>query len=267
MTTTVIILGFRSGKPDAVSPCSGYLLEHDGTRILVDCGPGINGSLIARNITTAIDAIVITHLHQDHSLDIVPLAHNRLLPHASAPQIPLYVPEKALGKLRELDDWLEVPTDPDVRHPLATAFDFRTMPGDGTTRIDLPGGIGLTTFAVHHAVPSTALRFATPDGTVTFSSDTSICDEVVDAARDVDLLLCEGTYPRKDPKMLAEHGHMTADQTGLVAQRAGAQHLVVTHLMGEDDSESLLLARDAAPDVERVGVAQVGLEIPVGKGE
>lgn len=262
MPARLTVLGFRSGKPDAVSPCSGYLVEDRGRRILVDCGPGIMAQLIARDISLELDAVVLAHLHQDHCLDIVPLAHNRLLPHASAPRIPLFAPEQALSALRALDDWLEVPSDPDVRLPLAAAFDIRPLPGDGSTTT-LPGGIPLASYSVRHAVPSTALRMKLSSGVLTFSSDTGWCDGLLEAAREADVFVCEATYPRKDPAMLAEHGHLTADLTGRCAQEAGVGHLVVSHLMGEDDSGSLLLAREAAPDVSRCTLAQVGLVLDV----
>lgn len=265
MPATVTVLGFRSGKPDAVSPCSGYLVEDRGQRVLVDCGPGIMAELIARDITLEIDAIVLTHLHQDHCLDIVPLAHNRLLPHAGAPRVPLYVPEQALPALQALDDWLEVPSDPNVRHPLAAAFEFHTLPGDGSTTL-LPGDIALASYDVRHAVPSTALRLTLSSGVLTFSSDTGWCDNLLEAARGADVFVCEATYPAKDPAMLAEHGHLTADLTGRSAQESGVGRLVVSHLMGEDDSRSLLLARDAAPDVPRCTLAQVGLVVDVAPG-
>lgn len=262
--TRLTVLGFRAGRPDADSACSGYLVEHAGTMILVDCGPGIVTELVSRGLEHRIDGIVLTHLHQDHMFDTVPLAFTRLLTRTPPPRIPLWVPEDSVGTLAELDRWVAVPTDPLVGRPLATAFDIRPLHRDGTTTIPVADGITLTAFAARHAVPSASLRFRLGDRTLAFSSDTGWCDGVLAAAGGADVFVCEATYLDADPAMLAEHGHLTAELTGKLAATAGVGRLVVSHLLGYDDAESFDAARAAAGQVP-VTAARSGLIVPVGR--
>src|SRR4029453_8238452 len=55
--------------------CSGYLIEEEGTTVLVDCGNGVFAKLREHIDYVAIDAIVISHLHADHFLDLVPYSY------------------------------------------------------------------------------------------------------------------------------------------------------------------------------------------------
>lgn len=262
MTATLTVLGYRAGRPDAGSACSGYLVTDGSMRLLVDCGPGVITELLSRGLEHRLDAIVLTHLHQDHCLDVLPLAFTRLLTSAPVPRIPLWVPEDAMPDLETLDQWAEVPTDPAVGRPLSTAFDIKPLPRDGNTTQTI-AGVSLTGYRAKHAVPSAALRFGLSSGTLTFSSDTGWCSGVVDAARDADVFVCEATYLDADPAMLADHGHLTAGSTGALAAEAGVGHLIVSHLIGENDDACYATARSAASQVEGCTLARVGLDVPV----
>ena len=55
--------------------CSGYLVEEDGICLLVDCGNGVFGKLRRYRDYGAVDAVVISHLHADHFLDLVPYSY------------------------------------------------------------------------------------------------------------------------------------------------------------------------------------------------
>ncbi len=55
--------------------CSGYLVENEDTKILVDCGPGVLGRLMNRIDLKDLDAIFLTHLHFDHTSDLLPLRY------------------------------------------------------------------------------------------------------------------------------------------------------------------------------------------------
>jgi ribonuclease BN (tRNA processing enzyme) len=262
VTTRLTVLGFRAGRPDATSACSGYLVEHGDTRILVDCGPGIATQLLARGLEHRLDAVLLTHLHQDHMFDVVPLAFSRLLTKAPPARIPLLVPDDSIDTLAALDDWVAVPTDPAVGRPLATAFDIAPLVRDGASPVRLADDVTVTAFAARHAVPSASLRFALGDRTLAFSSDTGWCDGVLAAATGADVFVCECTYLDADPAMLTEHGHLTAELTGRLAQAAGVGRLVVSHLLGYDDEASFAAARAAAGPVP-VTAASAGLVVPV----
>jgi ribonuclease BN (tRNA processing enzyme) len=238
-------------------------VRHDDTTILVDCGPGVLTQILARGLEYRLDGIVLTHLHQDHMFDLVPLAFTRLLTKTPPPRIPLWVPEDSVETLDALDEWVAVPTDPLVGRPIATAFDVRPLVRDGASPITVAPEITLTPFRAQHAVPSASLRFDL-DGTIlAFSSDTGWCDGVLAAARGADVFVCETTYLEADPAMLREHGHLTAQLTGRLASEAGAKHLIVSHLLGYDDEASFQTARNAADRVREVTLARAGLDVAV----
>ena len=55
--------------------CSGYLIEDGNTKILVDCGPGVLSRLQSFIDIKTLDAIYLTHLHYDHTSDLLPLRY------------------------------------------------------------------------------------------------------------------------------------------------------------------------------------------------
>ena len=69
------VLGKSPSWQDAGGACSGYLIEEDGTAVLVDCGNGVFAKLRERIDYVDVDAVVISHLHADHFLDLVPYSY------------------------------------------------------------------------------------------------------------------------------------------------------------------------------------------------
>src|SRR5687768_5271849 len=69
------VLGKSPSWQDAGGACSGYLLEDGGTAMLIDCGNGVFGKLRERIDYVDVDAVVISHLHADHFLDLVPYSY------------------------------------------------------------------------------------------------------------------------------------------------------------------------------------------------
>src|SRR5919199_940371 len=69
------VLGKSPSWQDAGGACSGYLIEEDGTTVLVDCGNGVFAKLREHIDYVDVDAVVISHLHADHFLDVVPYAY------------------------------------------------------------------------------------------------------------------------------------------------------------------------------------------------
>ena len=65
------VLGKSPSWQDAGGACSGYLITAGDTTLLLDCGNGIFGKLRERVDYTDVDAVLITHLHADHFIDLV----------------------------------------------------------------------------------------------------------------------------------------------------------------------------------------------------
>ena len=71
----ITVLGKSPSWQDAGGACSGYLVEDGETSLLLDCGNGVFAKLRERVDYTDVDAVLISHLHADHFLDLVPYAY------------------------------------------------------------------------------------------------------------------------------------------------------------------------------------------------
>jgi ribonuclease BN (tRNA processing enzyme) len=222
------VLGSNATAPTAEGPASCYLLHTGDGVLLVDAGPGSLLSYCARHRLDRLRGIVVTHLHADHSLDLMAWAYRWTFPEV-LPRIPLYYPAGEAERLAAFDAVFGIPTLPTMNSPIAQSFEPREMAMDGTTSYEV-AGTAFRSFRAHHSVPSAALRFEDPDGrVVAFSSDTGYCEAVVRAAEGADLFVCEATYLEADEQALTGHGHLTAAMAGDLAAEAGAGHLLLTH--------------------------------------
>ena len=97
----ITVLGKSPAWQDAGGACSGYLVEADACAVLLDCGNGVFSKLRSHLEYLEVDAVVITHLHADHILDLVPVrvgAHLRAAPAARAGRRPSRAPPRPPGR-------------------------------------------------------------------------------------------------------------------------------------------------------------------------
>src|SRR5881398_1508385 len=70
----ITVLGKSPSWQDADGACSGYLIQKGDTSLVLDAGNGVFGKLRRFVDYVDVDAVVISHLHADHFLDLVPFA-------------------------------------------------------------------------------------------------------------------------------------------------------------------------------------------------
>ncbi|SBW20978.1 MBL fold metallo-hydrolase [Protofrankia symbiont of Coriaria ruscifolia] len=219
------ILGCSGTYPGPRSACSSYLVESDGFRLVLDAGNGSMGELQRHCDLRDIDALLVSHLHGDHCLDLVVSSYaRRYHPEGMPPKLPVYGPINTQERLcAAFERWPE--------DSLADIYDFRTIsPGRldvGPFRIDLE--------RVAHPVEAFGMRVTAQGRSLTYSGDTSACDELVQLARDTDLFLCESAFldvPDNPPGV-----HLSGREAGEHATKAGAGRLVLTHLVPWGDAE------------------------------
>ena len=217
----ITVLGKSPAWQDADGACSGYLVEGGGRTVLLDCGPGVFAKLRRFADYVAVDTVVITHLHADHVLDLVPFASGiryrawegepprpRLLAPPGAPET--FARLCAGGSMSE--DHIELAFDLVVYDPAA------------------PVGIGdleVRFQPVPHYIPCNAVEFALDGARFTFSSDCGPSPELCAFAAGTDLLLIEATLPEAEAP--DDRGHLTPFEAGEHGARAGARRLVLTH--------------------------------------
>ncbi|HZX06831.1 MBL fold metallo-hydrolase [Kribbella sp.] len=205
------VLGSATPYPSADNPCSGYLVTAGDTRIWMDAGTGTLGPLQRHTRLDELDAIWISHLHADHSADLLTAYYGALYADLTLPApIPLYGPP---GIADRLAGFL---TNGPTRSPIESAFAITELSDGHSATV---GTVRLTSRAVEHGMPAFAVRVES-GGSLVYSGDTAPCAALTELADGCDALLCEADGP--DPT------HHTPEQAGLTA--AGAGRLIVTHV-------------------------------------
>jgi ribonuclease BN (tRNA processing enzyme) len=69
----LVVLGGSAASPNAGAGCSGYLVQHGDDNVVLDLGPGTLPELRRHTDYRTLRAVVISHLHPDHTLDLVAL--------------------------------------------------------------------------------------------------------------------------------------------------------------------------------------------------
>ncbi len=212
----VTVLGSNGTYPTPGSPTSGYLVEHDDTKIWTDAGSGTFAALQAVCDPWDLDAVILTHEHSDHCLDV--LGFHYALRYGERPfaAVPTYAPDSVRQRLLAFLGRSE--------HPLTDVLDFRPVAGGDRVTV---GAFDLVFANASHPVPTVAVRFEAGDATLVYSSDTGCSDEVERLAKGADLFMVEASYQGRTKPW--EH-HLTAYEAGEMGERAGVASLLLTHL-------------------------------------
>jgi len=228
----VTVLGKSPSWPDAGGACSGYLVQDEQTTALVDCGSGVFAKLRGVCNYAAVDVVVISHMHADHFIDLVPFAcaltygprHGTgrprlLLPAGGADALQMLA--RGGGHDDLMDGAFAVSEYDPADSVAANSLTIRFSP-------------------VPHFIATYAIEVSSTEGggRFTFGSDHRLTDALDTFAADTDLLLLEATLPA--PESESSHGHMTAAEAGKVAARCNARRLVLTHISDESDSDRAL---------------------------
>jgi ribonuclease BN (tRNA processing enzyme) len=233
----VTVLGKSPSWQDADGACSGYLIEEDGTTLVLDCGNGVFAKLRRHVDYVDVDAVVLSHLHADHFLDLVPFSYAltyaprqqpvpvHTWPGTDTPARPmLYAPRGGRETFRRVvgawgnEDLIE------------KAFDLVEYAPDDAIEV---GGLRLRFCEVPHFVPTCAVELVSSNGggRFVYGADSAPTDRLVEFADGADLLMVEATLPR--PEREGPRGHLTPHEAGLHAARARAGRVVLTHLSDE----------------------------------
>jgi ribonuclease BN (tRNA processing enzyme) len=212
------VVGCSGSYPGPDSAASCYLLEQDGYRLLLDLGSGALGPLQRQIPLGDVNAIVLSHLHADHCLDVCPyVVFRRYHPGGPLPSIPLLGPAGT-------HDRLAVAYDPAARTGLRDVFACSAV----TTGQRELGPFQLRFERVNHPVETYAIRAEAAGVALTYSGDTGVSDALVRLAEGSTALLCEASFPPAPD--LPPDLHLTGRQAGEHAAKAGVGRLLVTHV-------------------------------------
>jgi ribonuclease BN (tRNA processing enzyme) len=236
----ITVLGKSPSWQDTDGACSGYLIEEGGYGLVLDCGNGVFSKLRRYRDYVDVDAVLISHLHADHFLDLIPFSYALTYaprqqpvpvggwPGTSTPARPeLYAPRGATAMFRHIAGcWGQ-------EELIERAFALREYePWD-----ELEAGPFRIRFCeVPHFMTTFAIELRSNGGSrFTYSADCSPNAELIQFAHETDLLLIEATLPR--PERTGVRGHLTPAEAGEHGRLAGAKRLVITHFSDELDSE------------------------------
>lgn len=219
------IIGCSGSYPGPDSPASCYLVEAeaDGRRwsVLFDFGNGALGALQRHREVDEIDAVVLSHLHPDHCLDLCSyyVVRNYDPLGRFDTKLPVYAPRGARERLTRAYA-VDKPED------LTTAYDFADLADRESFTI---GALTVTPFLVNHPVEAYGLRVEADGAVLAYTGDTDTCDALVDLERDADLVLTDSAFvDGRDDGM--EGVHLTGSRAARAAAQAGARRLMLTHI-------------------------------------
>jgi ribonuclease BN (tRNA processing enzyme) len=236
----VHVVGCSPAWPNPGGAQSGYLVEEDGRRVLLDCGPGVLPRLRRLEGWPQVDAIVITHFHLDHWGDLVPWAFGGLF--GAGREVPapeLWLPRGGRDTLHGLDPVL-------YANAVLELFDVHEY--EERTPFTAAGFELVAYRMLHYALESYGLRVSNEERTVAYSADSAPCPGLIHLARKADLFLCEATLAQPEQGI---RGHLTWDEAQEAFETAGASRLLIIH------------RPDELPLPEGVERAYDGLELDV----
>ena len=242
MELTVLGCSGSYNAPPA-GACSGYLLRDGATTIWMDCGHGSFTNLQRQLDPGELSAVVITHEHPDHCVDVYGL-HVLLRYALERSGVPVFAPGGAEERLGTLAHW-------------GDTFDWHAIDDGARTTV---GSIDLAFSRTDHPPPTFAVEAAGADGRrLVYTSDTGPGWSVDAFAPDAELVLSEASYEESD---LRSPIHLSGKMAGAAARDARAQRLVLTHLWPRVDP-AVVLAEGSEAFGDAVTLAAVDLIVPV----
>src|SRR6266516_1340357 len=212
------VLGSHGTWPGTGGECSGYLVTSGSFHLWLDAGTGTFARLQEHVAPGDIDAVLITHGHADHFLDVIPAFYARHYGDLGQAGLPFYSPAGFM-------DLAALLVSENGRNVMAEAYAFDQMEAGRVVEV---GPFRVTSFEMTHiGVYSLGYRIQAEGHTLAYTGDTGPCEEAIELARGADLFLCEATY--QDP-MDHTFFHLSAEQAAEHAARADVRRLVLTHL-------------------------------------
>ena len=246
------VLGRSPARPNPGEACAGYLVEGGDARLLVDIGPGVVAQLLRFHHPSDLDAVIVSHMHADHMLDLVTLryvypwrrlaADERLrviLPPGSADQ--LLDLARGVGGARHFEDAFQL-----SEHDGGTSFGFRSM--------------AITPRETQHYIPCWGFRFEADERRLSYTADTAPCAGLSDLADDADLVLSEATLRSldEDAQPPEPRGHLTPAEAATAAREGGSRDLLLTHLPVDGDGAAWARTEASAAFGSEVAIAEPG---------
>ncbi len=226
------VLGSGTSVPSKNRGNSGYVLETEKETILIDGGAGAIRKLPLLGLSIwDITKIFYSHLHIDHTQDLVPLlfaykngAEKLFSPH----KVEIYAHNDFANYFKSLQElyghWIMSDNIKTVFTPVLNSF----------LHFD---SFSVQTAQVSHTPQSIAYRFESKKGkSLLYSGDTDYCNELVSLSSNCSVMLVECSFPDE----LECPGHMTPEKASRLIEESQPERVILTHIYPENDDRSLI---------------------------
>jgi ribonuclease Z len=272
----IVFLGTGGPLPNADRCGAGQVVAAGDTNVLVDCGWGAARQLIPVGVPpSSIETVLFTHMHSDHITDFPDFLFLHWVTGATTP-LKVYGPEGT----QEMVDGFMMAMRRDIEfriahhgeklHPNGIKVEVEEIPATPSVREFLEiGDLRFESFEVNHfpVVPALGFRASYDDRRVVLSGDTTMCDSLLEASRDVDMLVCEALNApmlqraadgmRQRVPLQAGNlddvpsYHISTPEIAQLASEANVGEVVLTHIIPP------IPANDAAEQVFMTGMSDV----------
>ncbi len=223
------VLGRSPARPNANEACAGYLVEAGGSRVLLDAGPGVVAQLLRIGHPEELDAVVISHMHTDHFLDLVTLRYVYPWSDEARRKLRVILPP---GSMEQMGAMARGAGYPDFWEK---AFTLEEHDGERPFEV---GALRLEPGPTQHYIPTWGFRITArgadedPSRLFVYSADSAPCQQLDRLIAGAHLLLCEATLRslQEDASPPEPRGHLLPAEAGEIARRAGVERLLLTHL-------------------------------------
>jgi ribonuclease BN (tRNA processing enzyme) len=252
------VLGSCGARPEAGRATAGFLLEYEGSRIVLDLGFATLPRLLQHCPQGDVDVVVITHEHSDHCVDLNALYRVRYYGEfdgtgpadRNAGRIPLLCTPGVVERVAPLEP----------NGDLEDVFEISELPGTYDV-----GPFTITGTLLPHFVPNAGIRITAPGLTLAYTGDTGPTDALAELGRDADLFIMDSSFdgePNEELDRGSERYLLTAQEAGQFAAAAGAKKLLLTHFLPGNNRE-ISAARAAAAFEGTVMVAEENLTLEI----
>lgn len=230
------ILGCYAPYAPAHGACSSYLVQSDDLNFMLDCGHGAFAQLQKHINYRDLHALVISHFHPDHYADLHAVRHafaGAIRDGSRTDPLIVYAPSEPQKNYEEINSWRDV---------------FITIPlEDAMLRENKFGNLNFDFFPTNHPMPCFGVTVNTTMGRFTYTSDTAWSSDIVKQCQGSNVILAEASLREADIAY-TNKGHLTASQAGILAQKALAKKLILTHFWPEYNLNQLKREAEASFD-------------------
>ena len=251
----LVVIGSGSAVPDPLRGNPSVAVVVGDETLLFDCGERATVNLVRAGINPLeIDQVFFTHLHWDHIADFNYFMMTVWNCGKSDLQVfgPSGTQEMVDGFMaahhfdhRFVEEFSKIIPNASLDSQFEVAvkgLEPGVVVETATYRVTTAEVQHLRTLGFERS--DWAFRIDSEDGSVAYSGDTAPCDEMIELAREVDVLVHEAAFLDEIIDDRSMEGHSGPRGAGRVAQAAGAKKLVLTHLGPYDSYDKAIEMAD-----------------------